>query len=89
MIDTIAMIGSPAVRGAVASTAAEGRCSFAATPPVSDATVTIAAKVTKAGRPQRRIAPVICAVVVRFTMPFLGRNACPRCVDPYQTAILD
>ncbi len=85
----MAMIGSPAARGAVASAVAAGRCCFAATPPVSDANVTMAAKVTKAGFPQRRIAPVACAVVVRFIMPFLSRSACPRCVDLYQIPILD
>ncbi|MFN5036365.1 MULTISPECIES: hypothetical protein [Bradyrhizobium] len=83
------MIGSPAARGAVASAVAAGRCCFAATPPVNDASVTMAAKVTKAGGPQRRIVPVICAVVLRFSMPFLGRNACPRYADPYQITILD
>ena len=70
LIDTIAMIGSPASRGAVASVGGAGRACFAAAPVLSAAS---AASVTTAEAPQRRrIAPVDCAVVSRSTMPCPG-----------------
>jgi hypothetical protein len=72
LIDTIAMIGSPASRGAVASVGGAGRSCLAAASAVSAASAAIAASVTMAGRPQRRIATVDRAVANRFAMP------CPR-----------
>ena len=72
LIDTIAMIGSPASRGAVASVGRAGRACLAAASAVSAVSAAIAASITMAGRPQRRIATVDCAVVNRFTMPFPG-----------------
>src|ERR1700722_5178745 len=62
------MIGSPAARGAAASTGAPGRACLAAAPAVSAVRAIIAASVTMAGGPQRRIAMVDCAVVNRLTM---------------------
>ncbi|MGY3661913.1 hypothetical protein [Bradyrhizobium sp. USDA 376] len=67
MIDTIAMIGSPASRCATASAA--WRTCLAADAGPSVANATIAASVTIPGGPQRRIATVDCAVVIRFFMP--------------------
>src|SRR5215470_5272969 len=61
------MMGSPASRGAVATVGA-GRASLAAASAISAISAAIAASVTIAEGPQRRIA----AVVNRFTMP------CPR-----------
>jgi hypothetical protein len=66
LIDTIAMIGSPASRGAVASVAGAGRASLAAAPAVSAVSAAIAASVTTAGIPERRLATVDCAVMNRF-----------------------
>jgi hypothetical protein len=71
LIDTIAMIGSPASRGAIASVGGAGRW-LAAASAVSAVSAAIAASVTMAEGPQRRIAPVDCAVVNRFTMPCPG-----------------
>ena len=48
-IDTIAMIGSPAARGAVASVVGAGRACLAAASAVSAASAAIAASVTMAG----------------------------------------
>jgi hypothetical protein len=84
MIDTIAMIGSPASRGAVASVVGAGRASvvgagracLAAASAVS-AAAAIAASVTMAGPPQRCVATVDCAVMNRFiTMPCPAVRAC-------------
>jgi len=68
-IDTIAMTGSPASRGAVASVVGAGRACLAAASAVSAASAAIAASVTMAGTPQRRVATMDCAVMTRFTMP--------------------
>jgi hypothetical protein len=70
-IDTIAMIGSPASRGAVVSVGAERAC-LAAASAVSAVSAAIAASATKAGGPQRHIEQVDCAVVNRSTMPCPG-----------------
>ena len=72
LIDTIAMIGSPASRGAVASVGGAGRGCLAAAPTVSAVNAAIAASVVRAGGPQRRIATLDRAVVNRFTMPCPG-----------------
>jgi hypothetical protein len=72
LIDTIAMIGSPAARGAVASVGGAGRGGLAAVPAVSAISAAIAASVKIAGGPQRRIAAVDCAVMNRFAMPCPG-----------------
>src|SRR5664280_1369074 len=63
------MIGSPASRGAVASVGGAGRACLAAASGLNAVSTAIAASVTMAGGPQRRIATVDCAVVNRFTMP--------------------
>jgi hypothetical protein len=68
LIDTIAMIGSPASRGAVASVGGAERACLAAAPAVSAASAAIAASTTITEGPHRRIATVDCAVVNRFTM---------------------
>src|SRR6478736_4285451 len=81
LIDTIAMIGSPASRGAVASVGGAGRASLAAASTVSAASAAIAASVTMAGPPQRRISTVDCAVINRFTMPCPGQIPVRACVD--------
>jgi len=80
LIDTIAMSGSPASRGAVASVGGAGRaCLAAASSGHSAVSAAIAASVAMAGGPQRRIAPVglrrrksIYHAMPRFEM------ACPR-----------
>ncbi len=61
------MIGSPASRGAVASVVGAGRDCLAAALAVSAASAAIAASVTMARPPQRRVARVDCAVMNRFT----------------------
>jgi hypothetical protein len=75
------MIGSPASRGAVASLGDAGRGSLAAAPAVSAVSAAIAASVTIAAGPQRRIASVDCAVVNRFTMPCPVGMRVRVCVD--------
>jgi hypothetical protein len=72
MIDTIAMIGSPASRGAVASVVGAGRACLAAASAVGAASAAIAAIVTMTGPLQRRVATVDGAVMNRFTMPCPG-----------------
>ena len=57
------MIGSPASRGAVASVVGADRASLAAAPAVSAVSAAIAASVTTAGIPERRLATVDCAVM--------------------------
>src|SRR5262249_44395831 len=72
LIDTIAMIGSPALREAVASVARAGRACFVAAladaAAVSAVSASVAASVTVAGGPDRRIASPNCAAVNRFVM---------------------
>src|SRR6266702_3176358 len=74
------MIGSPARRGAAASTGGAAR--FAASAGDGRVSAATAASVTRAGGTprelQRRIATVDRAVQNRITMPCPGRNACPR-----------
>src|ERR1019366_8756116 len=72
LFDTIAMIGSPASRGAVASLGGAGRGCLAAASAVSAVSAAIAASVTMAAGPQRRIATVDCAVANRLTIPCSG-----------------
>jgi hypothetical protein len=72
LIDTIAMIGSPAARGAVTSTLAAGRACFAEASTVGHANPAIATSTAMAGGPRRRIATVDRAVAHRFTMPYPG-----------------
>jgi outer membrane lipoprotein SlyB len=77
LIDTIAIIGSPASRGAVASVVGAGRAGLAAASAVSAVTAAIAASAAMARL--RRIASVDWAVANRFTM-LCPENACPRCL---------
>jgi len=79
LIDTIAMIGSPASRGA--SVGGAGRACLAAASAVSAVRAAIAASVTMAAGPQRRIATVDCAVVNRFTMLSPVEMPLRACVD--------
>jgi hypothetical protein len=81
LIDTIAMIGSPASRGAVASVGGAGRACLAAASAVSAVRAAIAASVTMTGDPQCRIAPVDCAVLNRFTMPCPVEMPVRACAD--------
>ena len=74
LIDTIAMIGSPASRGAAASVGGAGRACLAAAPAVSAVSAAIAASVTMAGGLQRRIAMVDCAVGI--DLPCHARLKC-------------
>src|SRR5215468_5108041 len=67
LIDTIAMIGSPASRGARRGAASAGGAA------VSAARAAVAASVTIAGGAHRRTTSVDWAVVHRFVMP------CPGC----------
>ncbi len=77
------MIGSPASRGAVASTGGAVCARLAAAPEVSAVSAAIAASVIMAGWAQRRLetvdrTAVDRAVVNRFPIPCPDRNACPR-----------
>src|SRR3954454_22686545 len=83
LIDTIAMIGSPASRGAVASLRGAGRGSLAVASAVSADRAAIAASVMMAGGLQRRAATVVRAVLDRSAMSCPERNACSvlhRCI---------
>src|SRR5262245_57057864 len=71
------MIGSPVSRGAVSSMGALRAC-LASASAVSAGSAAIAASVTTAGTPQRRISMVNLAVMNGFTVPCPGGNACPR-----------
>src|SRR5262245_24992163 len=77
LIDTIAMIGSPASRGATASVICSGRAwrgaASAGGAAVSAVRAAVAASVTIAGSAHRRTTSVDWAVVHRFAMP------CPGC----------
>src|SRR5882724_2215813 len=75
------MIGSPASRGAVASVGGAGRACPAAASAVSAVSAAIAASVTMAGGPQRRIATVDCAPENRFTMLSPVEMPLRACVD--------
>jgi len=70
MIDTIAMIGSPASRGAVASVVGAGRDCLAAASAVGGASAAIAASVTMTGIPH--VATVDCVVMNRFPHAMSG-----------------
>src|SRR5436190_11227843 len=76
LIDTIAMIGSPASRGAAPSVVCSGARRGAASAggaAVSAVRAAVAASVTIAGGAHRRTTCVDWAVVHRFVMP------CPGC----------
>src|SRR6202045_1171637 len=75
------MIGSPASRGAVASGGAGGRACLAAASGISTVSAAIAASVTMAGGPQRRVATADCAVINRFTMLSPVEMPLRACVD--------
>src|SRR5450631_399276 len=75
------MIGSPASRGAIASVGRAGRACLAPASTVSAVSAAIAASVTMAGGPQRRMATVDCAVVNRFTMLSPVEMPLRACVD--------
>src|SRR3982074_1891307 len=75
------MIGSPASRGAVASVGGAGRVCLVPASAGSAAGAAIAASVTMAGGPQRRIATVDCAVVNRFPMLSPIEMPLRACVD--------
>src|SRR6202030_3361722 len=81
LIDTIAMIGSPASRGAVASVDGAGRACLATAAALSAVRAAIAASGTMAGGPQRRIATVDCAAVNLFTMLSPIEMPLRACVD--------
>src|SRR3954447_2536713 len=68
-METIAMIGSPAWRGAVASVSEAGRACLAGASAGSAVSAAIAVSVTMVGGPQRRIAALDCAVANRLVMP--------------------
>src|SRR5947209_6582252 len=77
LIDTIAMIGSPAARGAAPSVVCSGGAwrgaASAGGAAVSAVRAAVAASVTIAGGAHRRTTSVDWAVVHRFVMP------CPGC----------
>src|SRR5271166_2952896 len=77
LIDTIAMIGSPASRGAAASVVCSGEAwrgaASAGAAAVSAVRAAVAARVTIAEGAHRRTTSVDWAVVHRFVMP------CPGC----------
>src|ERR1700675_27639 len=75
------MIGSPASRGAIASVGGAGRVCLVAASAVSAVSAAIAASVTMAGGPQRRIAKVDCAIVNRYTMLSPVEMPLRACVD--------
>ena len=76
LIDTIAMIGSPASRGAAPSVVCSGRAwrgaASAGGATVSAVRAAVAASVTIAEGAHRRITSVDWAVVHRFVMPCPG-----------------
>src|SRR6185436_1358011 len=81
LIDTMAMIGSPALRGAAASVVCSGEtwrgAASAGGAAVSAPRAAVAARVTIAEDAHRRISSVDWAVVHRSVMPcprLLGRN---------------
>ena len=76
MIETIAMIGSPASRGAVASVVGAGRDCLAATSAVGAASAAIAASVTMTVNPRRRVATVDCAVMLSLSKIRRSRGFC-------------
>src|SRR5215471_4807235 len=80
LIDTIAMIGSPAARGAAPSVVRSGRswrgAASAGGAAVSAVRAAVAASVTIAGGAHRRTTSVDWAVVHRFVMPSLVMS-CP------------
>jgi hypothetical protein len=80
LIDTIAMIGSPASRGAVASVGGAGRACLAAASAVSAVSAAIAANITMAGGLHRHIATV-GAAVNRCTMLYSVEMPLRACVD--------
>src|SRR6266851_4938206 len=78
LIDTIAMIGSPARRGAAPSVVCSGGAWRGAAPAggaaVSAVRAAVAASVTIAGGAHRRTTSVDWAVVHRFVMPCPGQG---------------
>jgi len=79
LIDTIAMIGSPGSRGALASAVAPGRACLVAASAVSGAKAAIAASVRMAGTLQRRVAMMDCVLMNRLTMSCPGsKGLSPR-----------
>src|SRR3954464_14588471 len=76
LIDPIAMIGSPAARGAAPSLLCSGRAwrgaASAGAAAISAVRAAVAASVTIAGGAHRRTASVDWAVVHRFVMPCPG-----------------
>jgi hypothetical protein len=69
-MDTIAMIGSPASRGAVVSAGCVRRACLAAASAFGAVSAAIAASITMTVFPQRRIATADCAKVNRSAIPF-------------------
>jgi hypothetical protein len=83
LIDTIAMIGSPASRGAVTSMGGAGRACLAAAGAISAVNAAIAVSVTIAKGPQSRIVAVDWAALNRFTMYVLIEMPIRACVDQF------
>src|SRR5262244_645629 len=75
LIDTIAMIGSPAARGAAASVVCSGRAWRGAAPAGGAAVSAVRAAVAASVTTHRRRTSVDWAVVHRFVMP------CPGCQE--------
>ena len=69
LIETMAMIGSPASRGAVVSAGCARRVCLAAASPVSAISAAIAANITAAEGPQWCFVRVDLADINRFTIP--------------------
>jgi len=82
LIETIAIIGSPASRGAVSSVGgAGGRACFGAASAVSAVVEAIAASTAIANGRQRRTGKGGCAVENRFIMPCPIEMPVRACVD--------
>src|SRR3981189_1876634 len=75
------MIGSPASRGAVASVGGTGGPFLPPAVAGTAASAAIAASVTMAGPPQRRISTADCAIMNRFTMHAPVEMPVRACVD--------
>src|SRR4051794_38909049 len=81
LMDTIAMIGSPAVRGAVATSCGAERACVAPASAVKAVSAAAAASATTAGGRQRRVATVDRALAKRLSIPCSVENAVRACVD--------
>jgi hypothetical protein len=81
LIDTIAMIGSPATRCAVASWGGPGCGCLAVAPAEKSIKPTAAARATATGDVERRCITADCALGNLFVMPFSREMPVSDCAD--------